>query len=482
MSEPWSLDRRRFLKGTAAVALGVARSRARADDPSGLPEGIEPYDWALRQMNVAESHAIERGSESVVVALIDLGYRHHPRLDGHLWVNPRPTMGDVHGWDFADDDATLAYEGPGAEGGYYRNHHVFVAGEVAAVAPGCKIMIVRVGYRNHESWWRAVRYAVDHGARVLVMPHGYIGRAPGGEVPLFYQGTDFAYPADNPKLRQALEDAYDRGCLIVSGTADNRGRRVAFAPVALEVVCAVGSANRRGEASNMAADADYVEFAAPAGQRGTDDPRETIWGMGGSADFTSFEGGCMASEFAGGVAALACSRYPELLNDQVRQVLRNTTRLAPGMKPDAEGRDARLGFGLLDARAAVSLRPDQLARDLRLDAASLTVRPDGVGFIVEGEVENQGVFDARKAMVVAYNGDPTRPADPSGTLDAPAAGLQVRQLGHAAVPVRGLHRSPIRIACEGPVPPVLWFETYGLDRHDQGRLHRARWPAADGAR
>ena len=71
-----------------------------------------PYDWALEQMRVPEAHAVTRGSQDVIVAVIDIAYHYHPDHAGHLWVNPRPLRGDVYGWDFDQEDATLEYEGP----------------------------------------------------------------------------------------------------------------------------------------------------------------------------------------------------------------------------------------------------------------------------------------------------------------------------------------------------------------------------------
>ncbi|MFO0954820.1 MAG: S8 family serine peptidase [Isosphaeraceae bacterium] len=446
----------------AALALGA----------SGPPEGAAPYDWALAQLRVPEAHQTTSGSPGVVVALIDLGYRHHPALDGHLWTNPRPARGDVHGWDFMDDDASLEYTGANEDSAYFRNHHVFVAGEIAAVAPKCPIMILRVGYqRNHGSWAKAVRYAADHGARVIVMPHGYIRRGPAGDVPLVYQGTDFSYPEDNLDLRRALDEAYDRGILVISGTADNLGRRVAVAPPAFASVCAVGSSNRRGRASSLAASADYVEFAAPAGEK-TADPRDQVWGLGGDRNHASFQGGCMAAGFAGGVAALARSRFPDLSADQLRQVLRNTARPAEGETPDDRGWSDRLGFGLLDAARAVGLKDEQLGRDVRLVASSVKVVRRGEKVVVEAEVENLGVLDAERAMVVAYDGDPTRPADPKATFDRPVP-RTTWQAGHAVAAVRGLHRRAVRLELTRR-PAALWFETFCLDRHDAGKVHRVR--------
>ena len=447
-----------------------------------LPEGTKPYDWALQQLHVPQAHETTRGSKDIIVAVIDLGYRHHPRLDGHLWTNPNPQRGDIHGWDFHDDDASLEYTGPDEDSAYRRNHHVFVAGEVAAVAPECPIMVLRIGYRNHESWHRAIRYAVDHGARILVLPHGYIQRTEDSQTPLFYQGTDFAYPEEYHELRKAYDYAYDNGCLIFKGTADNRGRRAVFAQAAWETLCAVGSLNRHDQPANIANQSDYVEFATPGGARGTGDPTESIWGCAAEEGYCEFQGGCMASGFAGGTAALVWSHYPDLTNDQVRQLLRNTARPAEGVDPDSNGWDNQTGFGILDAQAAVSLTKEQITRRVEWSSDNANLSETDGTWRLTGRLINRGVFDADRAIAVVYNGNPRQPASPAATLDNPGPGLQIRQIGHAITPVRGLHESAITIELTERPGDSLWIETYSLDRHDPGHVHRAQITLPETAR
>lgn len=433
-----------------------------------------PYGWPLRQLRVPQAHRTTRGAPEIVVAVIDLGYNAHPDHVGHLWVNPRPRAGDVHGWDCADDDASLEPCGPGADTPYYRDHHCFIVGEVIACAPECPVMVVRVGYRApKDNWARGIEYAVEHGARVLVMPHGFIshGRT-ASTVPLFYRGTDFGAPVDNPRLRQALEAAYDSGCLICCGVIDNRGRRAAFATTALDCVMAVGSSSRQGGAASIAADADYVEVAAPAGDRGTGDELDRVWSTGGHGGYVASEGGCMASGFAGGVAALVWSRFPELTNDQLRQVLRNTAA-GTGVW------DSKLGWGVLDAARAVGLRPAQLAQDLRVGAAechpmaACQVEPQSPQPALRVRLSNRGAFDIRRALVVAYNGDPERAAGPRATFDRPVT-LLTRQLGHAIAPVRGLGSADVTVQLTESPGEALWVQTCILDHHGDDRIVTAR--------
>ena len=198
---------------------------------NGLPQGVSaPYDWALEQMRVPEAHAVTRGSQDVIVAVIDIAYHYHPDHAGHLWVNPRPLRGDVHGWDFDQEDATLEYEGPpyDATKHYFRDHGSFLVGEIAAVAPDCRIMTLRAAYNrtNQGGWVRAIDYAVAHGARIIVLSHCYIAKNKESGESLFHQGTDFTYPTENPALIDAFDRAYDAGCLVFRGAGDNRGRRM----------------------------------------------------------------------------------------------------------------------------------------------------------------------------------------------------------------------------------------------------------------
>lgn len=434
------------------------------DGNRALPEGVrEPYDWAVDQMRVDEAHVVTQGSEDVIVAVIDLGYRFHPDHDGHLWRNPNPTRGDLHGWDCAEDDASLEYEGIQAHQTYQRGHHAFIVGEVARVAPKCPIMIVRVGYEPHhkESWRKAIEYAVGHGARVLIIPHGYISLDPSTGVPLFYQGTDFTYPLDNKPLRTALEQAYDAGCLIFSGTADNRGRRVAYSMAALESVVAVGSTDKDGRQSNVAASAEYVEMAAPAGDRGTNDSSRSIWGTGGDGDYIPFEGGCMAAGFAGAVAALIFSRYPKLSNEHVRQIMRNTAR--------GDGWNEFLGWGILDAGRAVSLTHEQLKYGMRICTEKSLISDSEKGRSyrrVDVVVENVSAFDIDKSLLVLYNGDPLTPANTAATRSNPV-GLVRKQIGHLIKPIRGLQVATFSIDVDCHLIDVgqnLYAQVYALDR------------------
>ena len=298
------------------------------------------------------------------------------------------------------------------------------------------------------------------------MPHGYITLNHDDGVPLFYKGTDFSYPYDNIGLIEALDYAYQSGCLVFKGTADNRGRRVATVNAGLDSVFAVGSTNKHDLAANIAASADYAEAATPGGERDTDDPTDSIWGTGGDHDYIPFQGGCMASAFGGGVAALAFSRFPHLSNRDIRQILRNTSQ--------GSGWDPLLGHGIFDAYRAVSLRPQELSPGLRIDTASSQVRRDNGRLVADIVVENTGAIDVTRMLTVAFNGDPKSAADPAANREESNILIR-RQIGHLIAPVPGLERVSVSLELEGDtMPDEVWVQVNPLDLGMAGVYDSAR--------
>lgn len=430
---------------------------------------LEPYGWAKECLNVSKAHQITRSSHDVIVAVIDLGYSHHPMMDGHLWERDIKGVGTVNGYDAFADDYTLEYDNP--QNDYHKGHHVFVAGEVAHVAPLCKIMIVRVGYGNPDCWSKAVRFAVDHGASVIIMPHGYLNGERKHGKSLFESGGDFAYPFDNVDLLDALDYAYDHDCMVFSGTCDNRGRRVAYY-TGIDAMIAVGSSNRSNMPADICDSADYVAFAAPGGERKGIPEKDHIYGYGGDQNFIYFTGGCMACGFAGGVAALLRSRFPNLKADQIKQIMMNTAHMPENIPVDEDGRSDLLGYGILDAFAAVSVKEDQLNH--HVDVLDACLKDQTIRFTLK----NQGVFNSHRTLVAVYNGDPiSLPKDRNGK---PLPPMTIKQIDHTILKVRGFQTIQGKINLKSDKnDSELWMEVYSLDRYSGGYVSRCPVLKAD---
>ena len=95
---------------------------------------------------------ITTGNRSVVVELLTQGIDiNHEDLQANIWVNPGEVAGssidddangfvdDIHGWDFAHNDATVfdytepAYPPPDSYNGDFDDHGTHVAGTIGAV-------------------------------------------------------------------------------------------------------------------------------------------------------------------------------------------------------------------------------------------------------------------------------------------------------------------------------------------------------------
>jgi subtilisin family serine protease len=105
-------------------------------------------------------------------------------------------------------------------------HGTMVAGIVHLVAPGARIMPLKVfsatGTSRVFDIVRAIYYAVDNGARVINM--------------------SFSTPTWSPEITHAINTATDRGVICVA-SAGNRGQEMLVYPGAQRNVLAVGSIN-----------------------------------------------------------------------------------------------------------------------------------------------------------------------------------------------------------------------------------------------
>jgi len=295
------------------------------------------YQWNLPSIEAERGWNVSRGSEGVVVAVVDTGVqRDHPDLRGKLVEGlniidrTSPPEDDVgHGTHVAGIVAANVNNGEGVAGLSWYNRIMPIkalddtgAGSTYSVAEG-------------------IIWATDHGAKVINLSLGN------------YASAQF--------LHDAIRYAYDRDVVLVAASGNDNTDRPGY-PAAYPEVFAVGATNYESNRASFSNYGSYVDAAAPG---------ETIPSTYTGSQYAALSGTSMASPHVAALAALIRSANPELSNRDVMAIMKRTAR-----DLGAKGPDDQFGSGQVDAARALgaaqqetmSLQsfPDRVARRLDL--------------------------------------------------------------------------------------------------------------------
>jgi serine protease len=298
------------------------------------------FQWHLKQIGMPEAWKLADGN-GVIVAVLDTGVAYEdykgfhalPDLKGLTFVDPYDFVTNT---THANDDHGHGSHVTGTIA-QVTNNGIGVAG----VARNVKIMPLKVlsgsGSGSVAGIADAIRYAADHGAKVINMSLGG------------------AFPSN--VLKKAVAYAHKKGVTVVCAAGNESRGRVGY-PAAYPGAIAV-SATQFDEAttfySNYGKD---VDIAAPGGntrvdQNGDGMPDGVLQNTIAIGDPTTdgyygYMGTSMASPHVAGVAALVVGEGVTD-PDQVEKVLKETAR-----KPiDQTYTSDRYGAGIVDAPAAV---------------------------------------------------------------------------------------------------------------------------------
>ncbi|MFF0306617.1 S8 family serine peptidase [Streptosporangium sp. NPDC004379] len=181
---------------------------------------------------------------------------------------------------------------------------------------------------------RAIRYAADHGAKVVSMSLGAYG--------------------PHRAEREAVSYALSRGVVLIAAAGNDGGSPYTARhgtsfwsfPAGYSGVIGVGAVDARGEPAPFSSDNLSVAVAAP----GVGVPVALPGGGYGTSEGTS-----AATALVAGVAALIKAKYPDLPPYLVSRALTSTAA-----SPPTAGYDDHVGFGVVDAAAALT-RAGELA-------------------------------------------------------------------------------------------------------------------------
>lgn len=342
---------------TAATALCGGAIPAQAVEPGApLPsiptvdapaiDAVRSRQYWLESYGFSDAWKTSRG-EGVTVAVIDTGVDgNHQDLSGNVLPGYDASgVGSENGWKglgLEPEHGTLAasviaghghkissegsYDGPGEPGG------------VIGIAPEAKILPISLelgtvtpgGKSIDEQLPDAVRYAVDHGAKVINLSVG---------------SGDTNWPQS---WDEAFAYAEEKGVVIVAA-AGNRGSGLTQvgAPATMPGVLSVGGVDQQRKAS-WASSSEGISIAVAA-------PAEDMIGATPRNKYALWSGSSASAPVVSGLAALIIAEHPELNGNQVIQRIISSADDAG--KP---GRDPLYGFGIINPVKALG---DQASQD-----------------------------------------------------------------------------------------------------------------------
>lgn len=319
-----------------------------------------------------------------VVAIMDTGVdAGHPLLAGSIASG---------GFDFVTGtaDASDRNDGIDSDGDGVPNelvgHGTFVASMVHLVAPGARLLPVRVldGDGNGRLWTlaRGITHAVDRGVEVI--------------------NVSIVSDYDSAAVEAAIDEATALGIVVVA-SAGNCGNEERLFPAAKSNVLGVAATDHVDRKAGFSNYGDQIDLAAPGASplQGTPVPANSILGALPGGRYGAGSGTSFAAPIVAGVAALVRAQHPEwqaieATSIAVEQAILLGCDDVSSSDPTYGG---QLGAGRVDAAAAVASGPLQPAEgdlngDGGIDGADLGILLTQWGFVhSSADLNGDGVVD-----------------------------------------------------------------------------------------
>ena len=254
------------------------------------PEATLPFSvsyptqrWGISKIDAPKAWQISGDDQSIIVAVLDTGIDKNSqdlagRLVAEVNFTDSTTNNDVYG------------------------HGTHTASTIAVVAPGCKLMNVKVaddaGRCEPLVVARGIIWAVDHKASII-------------NVSLCMESS--------PDLEKAVNYAWEQGVVVVAA-AGNRGKSQPVYPAYYVSCIAVAATNEGDSLALLSNHGDWVDVAAPGSDTYSELPDNQYGYKSGTSS---------AAAHVSGVAALVFSVAIDtngngVINDEVRQAIENS--------------------------------------------------------------------------------------------------------------------------------------------------------------
>jgi len=403
------------------------------------------FQWGLNTIEAPKAWNVGLGSQRVIVAVVDTGVWYtDPDIAPNMWNN---TDGS-HGWNFIlnnnnpmdSDGAQNTYHGTGVASviAAATNNNELMAG-VAQVGQVGVMALEALGANGEGTSYNtslAIRWAADHGARIINLSLG--------------TNTTLIGPTD---IELAINYAWSKGALVIAA-AGNSGSSTLDYPASLPnvvSVAAVGQTNTRAVFSNYG---PGLSLSAPGVQIVTLCPNCPPT----SGGWHNLDGTSLATPFVSGVAALLLSLEPSLTNVELWNVL-NQTAVPTG----STGYNTQYGWGIVNAwngvnalnQPFISLNniPGSVAKGSTFSIGWSIIGPAGLP-VTDTHVV-YGTDPAALNNVTAVQTGTTRQSYSATNLVMPDSGIPLSV--KVVATVNGTrYESPVRTIAVSPLPNFLF--------------------------
>jgi serine protease len=343
---------------------------------------VEPNDpryrsneqWNLKMIRMPQAWAITKGGTNANMAIIDSGFNPaHEDLQG-TYHSASTDLADNDGDITADGSGTAAEAHHGTFGGGIMNAKTNNAVGIAGIAwTNMQLVAVKVE--------RSGTNALDPAA--ITNAFTYIGEK-AGEARIKSLNISLGRPGDANAVDDpdyvALKQASDAGVLIVAAAGNESSSSGQVFPANLPFVMSVAAVRPSGQPASYT-NFGKIDIAAPGGELSEGEANGVLSTLNGTNVYAFEQGTSFAAPHVTGVAGLMMS-IPGVNASFARAALQETAnrRNITGALPDS-----RLGYGVLDAGAAlarVSVRIE-IQDPIGLDALGNTTDPTGVPRPVE---------------------------------------------------------------------------------------------------
>ncbi len=290
----------------SAPAAGVIIFTAHGELTPTPPSTADQWAWIKTGLADAQK---ESSGQGIIVAVLDTGLApDHPLLKSSITA----------GYDFVGMTNNIYDTGTGQDVG----HGTHVSGIIVTEAPGVQIMPIRVlNSSGLGTYWEVsagIRYAVDHGARIINM--------------------SMSAPRLTPSLADALNYAASHGVLVVAAAGTGTGPNYPAAYSDRTAVIGVGATDP----------SDFIASFSGGQPADTDifAPGVNIYSAFPYNGYALGNGTSMSTPIIAAEAALLMARYPTWSLTQVTQRILGKVDPVAGMTAGRVNLAAALNTGL----------------------------------------------------------------------------------------------------------------------------------------